>query len=323
MLRRLALLPVLAVFVTPLLAQSVPTLRGTLRDSLGRPIARAEVAHRSAKTYTDSAGNFSLSPVPPGRISIRFIKDGILLGSMLAEASTDTTDGVFLEAIDDRETPRTLTGVVVDSAGKPIRDATVDVITALRDVRTDTLGRFTFRNLPAKRHILRVRRVGYAPTYASADLTEGTSVRARIVVRQFAGQNLGLVVVRSDRGTLRLRGFLQRAAKPSGWGRIITGEELATRVPLRTTDAMLGIPGVRINYDARGQGFLVGRGGCLMAVFINGSPAPQLPSSGIDDLVATGDLVGIEVYNGIAGVPLELMSGVETSACGTIGIWTK
>lgn len=307
---------------TMLAAQSAPVLRGTVRDSTGRALPDVEVSYKGTKTTSDSVGNFLLTPVPLGRITLRFERDGLLLGELEANVTNDTTASVVQEVIRGRTEPRALTGSVVDSSGAPVRDATIEVVTALVEQRTDSLGRFAFRNLPARRHIVRVRRVGYAPTYLFTDLTDSTSTRARIVVRQFAGQNLGLVVVKATRLPGRMRGFLQRAERRSGWAKIFTEAEITARHPQETTDMLVGIPGVRVNWDARRSMMVTGRGGCLMAVFINGFPAPQLSGAGINDLVNSLDLAGIEVYNGIAGVPAELTMG-PSNPCGTIGIWTK
>ncbi len=321
-MRQLTILAVLCSVAVPLRAQSVPTLRGTVRDSLGQPLSRVEVSHRNTKTYSDTSGRFSLAPVPLGRISVRFVRDGSLLGELEANITLDTMPDVRVEVVGDRAEPRTLRGEVVDDAGKPIKGADVDVVTANRDVRTDSLGRFVVRDLPAMRHIVRVRRVGSTPTYLFTNLTDSTSARVRIVVRQFAGQNLGLVVVRATRGPSHLQGFLRRAAKPSGWGKIFTQEQIAARNPIRTSDMFLGLAGIRVNRNAFGSGTLSGRGGCRVAVFINGFLIQPRGGMGIDEMVSAQDLAGIEVYNGIGGLPADLMMG-STNACGTVGIWTK
>jgi Carboxypeptidase regulatory-like domain/TonB-dependent Receptor Plug Domain len=305
-----------------LAAQSAPALSGTVRDSTGRALPDVEVSYKATTTTSDSIGRFVLSPVPLGRITIRFERDGLLLGELEANVTSDTTPSVVVEVIPSRTESRSLLGSVVDSAGAPVRGATIEVMTLQLEQRTDSLGRFAFRNLPARRHIVRVRRVGYSPTFLFADLTDSTSTHARIVVRQFAGQNLGLVVVKATRLPGRMRGFLQRAERRSGWGRIMTEAEITARHPQETTDLLVSIPGVRVNYDSRRSMMVTGRGGCLMAVFINGFPAPQLSGAGINDLVNTLDLAGIEVYNGIAGVPAELTMG-PSNPCGTIGFWTK
>lgn len=313
---------VLAVLALPLAAQDAPALRGTIRDSIGRPMSRVEVSHRSTRTYSDTGGRFRLSPVPLGRISVRFVRDGVLIGEMEANVTADTMPDVQIEVVGDRSEPRTLRGTVVDAAGAPMRDAIVEVVSASKDTRTDSLGQFVVRDLPAMRHIVRVRRLGFSPTYLFADLNDSSSTRARIVVRQFAGQNLGLVVVRATRGPSHLQGFLRRAARPSGWGQMLTEQQIAARNPIRPTDLFQGMMGIRVNRTSFGSGVLTGRAGCRVSVFINGFLTQMRGGMGIDEMVSVQDLAGVEVYNGIGGVPSDLMMG-SSNACATIGIWTK
>jgi hypothetical protein len=320
----LALVGLLTLLAAPLYAQDVPApvLRGVVRDSTGKPLSRVVVSHRNVKTISDVDGSFTLTPVPPGRITVQFARDGALLGTIEANVTADTTSAVQLDVIADRTEPRTLLGAVVDNTGAPLRDVVVEVVTAFVETRTDSAGRFTIRNLPPRRHIVRVRRVGYAPTYLTADLTDSTSTRARIVIRQYAGQNLGLVVVRANGVPARLQGFMRRAEKKSGWAKIITADDIARRNPQQVSDMFQAIAGVRLNTDLRGRVQLTGRGGCVLSLFINGFPAPQLRSSGIDDIVNVLDLAGIEVYNGPGGLPAEYLMG-QPSFCGTIGVWTR
>jgi hypothetical protein len=44
--------------------------------------------------------------------------------------------------------------------------------------------------------------------------------------------------------------------------------------------------------------------------------------SGVDELVAPQDLAGVEIYNGMGGVPSELMTATA-NPCGTVALWTK
>jgi Carboxypeptidase regulatory-like domain len=318
----LALLVIGATKLAGQAGQGVPELRGTVRDSTGRAIPRVEVSSGPARTLSDSAGNFRLAPVPTGRITVRFERDGLLLGEVQANVTTDTTSDVAVAVLLDKAEPRTLRGQVVDSAGAPVTDAVIEVMTAQAEGRTDAQGRFSLRNLPARMHIVRARKVGYSPTFLTINLSDTTSTRASIVLRQFAGQNLGLVVVRATRYPVRMRAFLRRAERKSGWGKILTDAEIFARHPQLPTDLFQGIAGVRVSRDPGGSLVVTGRGNCVMGLFINGFPAPQLSGMGIDDMVSSLDIAGIEVYNGVAGVPADLTMGRQ-NPCGTIGIWTK
>ena len=317
-----AVFGLLCIAALPLAAQATPSLRGTIRDSTGRALPRVEVSYRTVRTLSDGQGNFRLSPVPLGRILVKFARSGQLIGEVEANVTSDTMPDVSVEVVNDPTEPRTLRGTVVDETGKPIADVPVDVVTAVAETRTDTAGRFVVRDLKPQRHIVRVRRVGYQPTYAFADLNDNSSTRLRIVLRQFAGQNLGVVVVRADRVPARLSGFASRAARGSGWGRIITETEILSRSPLRTSDVLQGLAGVRVVRNGYGSGTLLGRGNCRLAVFINGVQVQTRSGSGVDELLNPQDLAGIEIYNGIGGVPSELMT-IQSNGCGTVGFWTK
>ena len=306
----------------PLAAQDAPVLRGTLRDSTGRALENVEVSYKNVSTRTDSAGNFRLTPVPTGRITVRFTKGRSVIGELEANVTTDTTSAVEIKALVDRAVTRTFAGVVVDSSGAPVRGASVEVIPELAEARTDSLGRFAITGMPAKRHLVRVRRVGYPPLFLSIDLSDNVSRSARIVMRQFAGQNLGLVVVHANRPVGRMAGFMQRAEKRTGWGKIFTAADIARSNPISTSDLFRTTAGVRVAQDHFGRGVLLGRGGCIMALSINGFSTPQQSGVGIDDMVSTLDLAGAEVYNGMAGVPAELTLG-PPNECGTVALWTR
>lgn len=322
MRKLLAVLVVLCVNTVGAVAQSAPELRGTVRDSTGRVIPRVEVSSGRAKTLSDSSGNFRLAPVPTGRISVRFERDGLLLGEMEANVTTDTVSDVSVDLLLNKAAPRELFGVVADSMGRALPEVAIEIVGMATVARTDSMGRFLIQDLPPRLHVVRARKLGYNPAYLTINLSDTTSSRARIVMRQFAGQNLGLVVVKATRYPARMGPFLRRLERRSGWGKLMGADEITARHPQLTTDLFQGIPGVRVNRDGGRALMVIGRGGCVMSVFINGFPAPQMSGSSIDDNVMSLDIAGIEVYNGIAGVPADLTMG-PANPCGTIGIWTK
>ena len=96
-------------------------------------------------------------------------------------ASTQTTMA--------QATPGALTGMVRDSAGRPLRDAVVvlDPITDIRATRVDASGRFRFDRLRARRYVMRTTWIGYQPDERTVDLPEGgldlTITLARVPVR--------------------------------------------------------------------------------------------------------------------------------------------
>jgi hypothetical protein len=321
-----SLVALLVIASLPLAAQQAPALalRGTVRDSTGRALPDVEVSSGGVTTLSDSSGNFRLTPVPLGRISVRFERDGLLLGEVEANVKSahDSLPDVEVQLTLDRVAPRTFAGTVVDSAGRPVRDATIEVMTAALVARSDSIGAFSLRAVPARAHVVRVRKVGYAPAFLSINLSDTTSSRARVVLRQFAGQNLGLVVVRATRYPVRMRAFLRRAERQSGFGQILTDSQITARHPAETSELFRSMRGVSVGRHPGGATIVTGRGACVMMVFINGFPVPQHSGMGIDDLVSALDIAGIEVYHGLTHLPPDLMMG-QPDPCGTIGIWTK
>ncbi len=323
MRKLLAIVVALCVNVVGAAAQGAPELRGTVRDSTGRVIPRVEVSSGRSKTLSDDNGSFRLAPVPTGRITVRFERDGLLLGEVEANVTaTDTMTDVAVDLLLNKATPREFFGVVADSMGRALAEVSIDIVGTTVAARTDSMGRFLIQDLPPRLHVVRARKVGYNPAYLTINLSDTTSSRARIVMRQFAGQNLGLVVVKATRYPVRMGPFLRRLERRSGWGKLMSADEVYARHPQLTTDLFQGIPGVQVRRDGNQALMVIGRGGCVMSVFINGFPAPQLSGSSIDDNVSTLEIAGIEVYNGIAGVPADLTMG-PANPCGTIAIWTK
>jgi hypothetical protein len=73
------------------------------------------------------------------------------------------------------QAPGTLTGVVRDSAGRPLAEAVVvlDPNDDIRATRADAAGRFRFDRLRAKRYVMRTTWIGYVPDERTIDLPQG------------------------------------------------------------------------------------------------------------------------------------------------------
>src|SRR5262245_2884329 len=68
---------------------------------------------------------------------------------------------------------QTLSGVVVDTAGKPIQNADVGVVSLRRLTRTDSGGRFSLQKLPLGALEVSVRRLGFEPSKIRITIAEG------------------------------------------------------------------------------------------------------------------------------------------------------
>lgn len=181
-------LPLLAALLllaaAPLAAQrdTPARLSGVVRDSLGDPIAGADVqlVGTRAGARAGADGHFVLERVPPGEHVIRFRHlgyssvevdwsaqpgQGVEL-SVRLDALPRGLDPVIVRAREERApSGRSLiSGVVVDSAGEPVPQAIVSLVGAGRTTMTTGEGGFVFRRLADGDYVVRVRRVGWAPT---------------------------------------------------------------------------------------------------------------------------------------------------------------
>src|SRR6476620_5111320 len=172
----------------PALAPS--TIAGVVRDSTGAPIPDAEIVVRELTqgTRTNTRGEFSLRDVPPGAYQVWFRRLGYRSVdynwearpgertevTVILHAIPRTLDPVVVRAEEDGRLKGTssILGLVVDSAGTPIDEAEVQLVGANRVGVTRPNGGFLFRPLPVGQYLMRVRKLGYAPTNMTLNLVD-------------------------------------------------------------------------------------------------------------------------------------------------------
>jgi len=124
------------------------------------------------------------------------------------------------------------------------------------------------------------------------------------------------IQAQQTRRRLRSSGFYQRAAM--GIGRFIGPDEINRRPVFSFGDFLRGIPGVRFqNESIQFSGGLEGT--CNPDIYIDG--ARVFADFGITTLIQPEEIDGIEVYRGVAQIPLEW--GGFNGTCGVLLIWTK
>lgn len=206
------------------------------------------------------------------------------------------------------------------SAG-PVR--TEPGLTFARAGTSDDYGRVRLPGLPTGRTAVSVRRIGYRPLSLEVTLpiagTEPLSVMLEAVPQQLA-----TVVVRADRRGRyqgRMADFNRRRDMGMG-GRFFNAEDIDARHPIRTTDLLRMVPGLQVVSTNGITNVLRLRGNrCDPFVWIDGAPAM---SGYLDvDMFAPSTLAGIEVYSGVATVPVELRGPRGEGACGVIALWTR
>jgi hypothetical protein len=215
----------------------------------------------------------------------------------------------------------TVSGVVMDSTGTPITDVEVTVLKVGRVVRTDTAGQFVLGDLPPGLTDVRFRRLAYAPIILSlqvpADDTTDVEVTLGLVAQQLTG-----VIVQADARRLRALDEFE-ARRKHGIGHFITRRQIAERHPMRLSDMVRLIPGATISEGSNGRTALrFSRStskACPPQFYIDGI---QATGFAIDDM-PPGDVEGVELYSGPAGLPPEFNRFYSTVSCGTVIIWTR
>lgn len=192
-----ALLVFLAALLLSLLAgrragaQPPPaaTVRGTVQDTLLRPIAMADVlVGDSVAARTDSAGRFLLERLPAGEVELTVRRLGYLPISIpvtLADGRTRTfafrlTSAQPLMPVIVLARRPGIVGRVVDSAGAPIAGAEVTVAGAERSLTTNAEGVFDVPRLDGRTYFVQVRKPGYRAARFSIALPPDAGREVRV-----------------------------------------------------------------------------------------------------------------------------------------------
>lgn len=206
-------------------------------------------------------------------------------------------------------------------------------------VKTDSSGRFRFGKVKAGKRELRIRRLGFEPFARYVDAAGDKPNEVDIWMTPLP-LRLKEVAVSGKRISVpyRFEEVYRRAA--SGFGHLITLEDIERRQPFYVREILNGIPGISIdNYKVRfrrcGDGTPLSsvnmrtRASSLdptkVQVYIDGRRVTKFQTDGGTDvdealsLVNVKDIQAIEVYVGVAELPAEF----AIDACAAIAVWTK
>ena len=195
-------------------------------------------------------------------------------------------------------------------------DAVIEMPGLELSASSDETGRFFFRDIPAGEHVLIVRYLGYADTTLVA-LTpnELNQIEIAINLRIVPVPDL-LVQVAALNAPSKLTDFNRRRVKGSGY--FITRQDILERDPLRTSDMLRRVPGLRLGQSGIGSPLIRIRGrACRISYFVDGVRAPGF---NIDNLVPQA-VAGIEIYKGTSTVPAEFRGTL--TPCSVIVLWTR
>ncbi len=241
-----------------------------------------------------------------------------------------TVAGLVVDALTKRVVPNAAV-ILIDDAGR-IHGGVV----------TDSNGFYSLRASRAGPYRLRVDAEVYTTLVSppfELDAEETVDIELRIA-RQEATR-LATATVTGEKQPFThgpLRGFYEREKR--GWGRFLTREDIRAKKPVRFSDALRLVPGIRvirmprkpgrpltgsIQYTVRvaGASLRALGGDCVPTLYLDGVKLGRIDDvsdgRGPDLLVHPNDLEGIEVYRP-AVVPAEF--GGTDAMCGVIVVWT-
>lgn len=214
-----------------------------------------------------------------------------------------------------------LTGTVRRPDGHPMSGARVTVWGTGLSTTTGADGRFTLSGLPAGTFSAQARAIGFSPATTSVDLASDRTASASITLAEPATTLAPVTVYGKPNAALReFDQFMQR--KRQGFGHFLTPADLQNRFAV--TDALKMVPGLQVLPTGMGNA-VYGRGACIPTIYIDDMKLPPevtlsaTTPPDIDAYVQPDQIMGIEVYAGLGGIPPQY----ESNSCGVILIWTR
>jgi len=237
--------------------------------------------------------------------------------------------------------------VTTDVGGTPVSGAVITAIGLSLSARTDSLGRYFLRAVPAGPQTIRIQQIGFREIKQTLTISAGAVTAAdflltrpvtKLDTQRVKGDNWMHKPLRLA-NTTKYDDFYARKVISAG-GVQLTHEELEKRVNARLEEAFSSIPGVHM--ARRGSRYMISLPGCpeaRMAVYVDGHKeypmgpvqAPYLVGPG--QFVPAGDggpmdtlrqfdlntVEAIEIYKSVSGMPAE----ARGDACAALYIWTR
>lgn len=225
--------------------------------------------------------------------------------------------------------------VVSSMTGLPVINARVALSPRVRETRTDSLGAFVLKDVPAGVHGIVVTALGFSPARSTVSVVAGLPVVLDVELEPIAPvleRVVTAALVDAPRNAAMEEFESRRAA---GLGRYLTRAQLL-RDRGRSLEAVLSsrVPGLRIVNDrnakvaasGRTSGRLSSARACYLNVFVDGvlryDYIPDIPKEPFDLRTLEASMIaGIEVHT-VATLPAEFNLG-GNAACGALLIWLQ
>ena len=188
---------------------------------------------------------------------------------------------------------------------------------------TNEKGEFSMTGAPAGTHVLNVRHMGYLAVTVPVNIAAREPNRLNIDLPRFVPvMDPVLVTARRNRSLDRV-GFNER--RRVGIGRYVTREEIERSNPLRISDILRRVPGLRVAHAggrdviASSRGGTFGGPGCVR-FWVDDMLWQSMEPGDVNDFVSAKEVMGIEVYSS-GGTPARYMMGGQS--CTTVIVWTR
>ena len=216
----------------------------------------------------------------------------------------------------DNKSP-SISGVVRDSADKPLGDAQLSLSRAgesARLFRTGEDGKYSFPSVAPGDVQISVRRLGYKGSSKSIAVTASSGSNSIDFQLVPLANDIDDVIVESSKQ--HLAEFYQRKATNT-FAKFFEHTDIERRNPIYLSEMLATVSGAIITPKGAGNQILLR--GCQPMVWVDGMRAP---GAELDDVARPGDIAGMEVYASNAGLPPTYQDR-NNRMCGAILVWTK
>jgi hypothetical protein len=189
---------------------------------------------------------------------------------------------------------------------------------------TNDKGEFSLRNLPSGSQILLVRHLGFGAETLPVDLSSREPKSVTVKLPKYVAVIEAVVVTARRAGSLEKVGFTKR--KSAGMGYFLDPEQIQRMRPMRVTDILRQVPGLKINYSNGGETVTSSRGvgglggGDCVRFYLDGMEWQATQPGDINQFVNGSEIVGAEIYQA-SSVPAQYSRGMES--CAAVILWTK
>ena len=312
---------------------------------------------RTLESDADATGNYALCGIPTkASVNVRVSSDvggtSSDLPAFAGERVLRRDIAIAVAAPMQAAAPATTTfsGRVVKELDKaPIAD--VDVVLPGTSISgsTNAQGEFRIANVPAGKHTIQLRKIGYSFSDQQIDFVAGTPVERTLTMSNITTLDSVSVTARNAPRDELLLSFEEH--RKTGLGKFITKDELEKRPNTKVATLIEQFPGIQITRGAPGVAWLLGnsrgvksmsskgappcepvkeddpKGGgrycpeyCYPHVFVDGVDISKTEVPNINRYVSD-QLVGVEYYAGGARLPSEY--AVLNARCGVLVLHTK